>query len=251
MPKLDETDFVCLDIESTGLDTSTDRIIELAAVVFTMDTIVDEFESLINPEMQIPAASQAVHNISQEMVMDSPKIKDILPDFLAFVGNRTLVGHGVKFDIDIVCKEAQRAGIPCTLQQNRSFDTLRLARLYGESPSNSLDTLRKHFNIQPEGAHRAKADVIVNVQVFRYLVQKFRTTEQIEAVLSKPIFMKNMPLGKHKGRSLKEIPIDYLCWAARQEFDNDLLFSLRSEIQRRKKGNSFTDAVNPFRLLEV
>jgi DNA polymerase III subunit epsilon len=126
---------------------------------------------------------------------------------------------------------------------------LRLARLYGESPSNSLQVLRGHFNIQSEGAHRAMSDVIVNIQVFKRLVQKFRTLEEIQEVLSKPIAMKTMPLGKHKGRPFKEIPLEYLKWAAHQDFDQDLLFSLRSEINRRKKGDSFSQAVNPFHQL--
>ncbi len=249
MVQLNQAQFVCLDVESTGLDTQKDRVIELAAVVFTMEAVLDEFESLINPECEIPAASQAIHNISADMVKDKPKIAELLSQFLAFVGDRILVGHGIQFDIDIISQEAQRFHIPCVLQKNRSIDTLRLARLYGESPSNSLDMLRRHFNIQAEGAHRAMGDVFVNIQVFRHLVKQFKTVEQIQAALAKPILMKTMPLGKHKGRPLKEIPVDYLAWAARQEFDQDLLFSLRTELQRRRKGSSFSQASNPFQHL--
>lgn len=249
MMRLSDIEFVCLDVESTGLDTVNDRVIELAAVVFTLESIRDEYESLVNPERDIPAASQAIHNITLDMVKDQPKIAEVLPHFLSLIGNRILVGHGIQFDIDIICQEAQRANIPCTLKNNLSFDTLRLARLYGESPSNSLDMLRRHFNIQAEGAHRAKSDVLVNVQVFRHLTKRFKTLDQVQAVLAKPIFMKNMPLGKHKGRPLKEIPMAYLLWAARQTFDQDLLFSLRSELQRRKKGDNFCQASNPFQHL--
>jgi DNA polymerase-3 subunit epsilon len=118
--------------------------------------------------------------------------------------------------------------------------------LYGESPSNSLDVLRRHFGIVAEGAHRAKSDVLVNIQVFRRLAHRYKTTEAIDEVLAKPILMKAMPLGKHKGRSFREIPIEYLCWAVRQDFDRDLIFSLRTEILRRKKGGTFSEAVNPF-----
>lgn len=246
MPQLKHAEFVCIDVETTGLDPANDRVIELAAIVFTQNETLGEFETLINPQREIPAESQAIHNITNEMVQGKPAIANVLPEFLSFVGNRTIIGHGIQFDIDIICHEAQRAGIPCSLQKNGSFDTLRLARLYGESPSNSLDMLRRHFNIQAEGAHRAKSDVLVNIQVFRRLTHRFSTTEQIEAALAKPIFMKIMPLGKHKGRALRDIPIDYLCWAARQEFDRDLLFSIRSEISRRKKGGTFCEASNPF-----
>ncbi len=246
MPLLKNSQFVCFDVETTGLDTKNDRVIELAGIVFTEDAVTDEFESLIDPERDIPLQSQAIHNISNDMVQGKPKIADVLFQFLSFVGNRTIIGHGIQFDIDIICQEAERARIPCTLKDNPSIDTLRLARLYGESPSNSLDVLRRHFNIQAEGAHRAKSDVLVNIQVFRHLTHRFTTTEQVDAVLAKPIMMKNMPLGKHKGRSFRDIPIEYLCWAARQDFDRDLLFSLRSEIARRKKGGTFCEASNPF-----
>src|SRR5262249_9013660 len=121
-----------------------------------------------------------------------------------------------------------------------------MARLYGESPTNSLDQLRQHFNIEFEGAHRAMSDVIVNREVFKYLAKRYRSTEQIFEILSKPIFLKTMPLGKHKGRLLKEIPLQYLQWAANKDFDQDLLYSIRSELARRKKGNLFSQAVNPF-----
>jgi DNA polymerase-3 subunit epsilon len=246
MPLLKNCQFVCIDVETTGLDTKNDRVIELAGVICTHDVLIDEMDSLIDPEKEIPLSSQAIHNISNEMVKGQPKIAEVLPQFLSFVGNRVIIGHGIQFDIDIICQEAQRARIPCTLNQNPSMDTLRLARLYGESPSNSLDVLRRHFNIQAEGAHRAKSDVLVNIQVFWRLTHRFTTTEQVDAALAKPIMMKNMPLGKHKGRPLRDIPIEYLCWAARQEFDRDLLFSLRSEIARRKKGGTFCEAANPF-----
>jgi DNA polymerase-3 subunit epsilon len=97
-----------------------------------------------------------------------------------------------------------------------------------------------------EGAHRAMSDVIVNMEVFKYLAKKYHSTEQILKVLSSPVLLKVMPLGKHKGRPMKEIPLEYLKWAANKDFDQDLLFSLRSEINKRKKGNSFTQSGNPF-----
>ena len=246
MSKLNSATFACIDVETTGLDIKNDRVIEVAAVLFTEDSIIDEFQTLVDPQREIPKASQEIHNISDEMVQGQPKIREVLPNLLAFVGRHTIIGHGIQFDINILCEEAARCGIPCTLNRNPFIDTLRLARLYGESPSNSLDVLRRHFNIQAEGAHRAHGDALVNIQVFRHLTAQFSTTDQIFATLEKPISMKNMPLGKHKGRSLREIPLDYLCWAARQDFDRDLLFSLRSEIARRKKGGTFGEAANPF-----
>lgn len=246
MALIKDTTFVCIDCESTGLDPANDRIIEVAVATFTLDGVIDSMDALVDPEREIPEVSIAVHHITQEMVQGKPKIIQVLPDLLKLIGRRPIVGHGIAFDIELVDQACKRGGLACTIKNNPSFDTLRLARLYGGSPSNSLEQLRKHFNIAEEGAHRAMSDVIVNVQVFKHLATNFKTTQDIEKVLSKPIAMKAMPLGKHKGRLMKEIPLDYLLWAARQEFDQDLLFSLRSEINRRKKGNHFTQSASPF-----
>lgn len=246
MSKLKETTFVCIDCESTGLDVKQDRIVEVAVSSFTLDGTLDSFESLIDPERDIPENVIAVHHITPDMVQGKPKIREVLPQVLKIIGNRPIIGHGIKFDIDLIDQACKRYNIPCNIANNLSFDTLRLARLYGDSPSNSLEQLRKHFNIQEEGAHRAMSDVTVNIQVFEKLSSQFMTIKDLQQVLSRPIAMKFMPLGKHKGRILKEIPIDYLYWAAKQDFDQDLLYSLRSEISRRKKGNSFGDSANPF-----
>lgn len=246
MALIEKEVFVCLDCETTGLDPQQDRVIEVAAVRFDVTTTIEEFESLINPECPIPETSIAIHHITDEMVQGKPLIKDVVPDLLKLIGKHILIGHGIGFDVELVALAADRAGIPHTLRQNRCIDTLRLARHYGESPVNSLEQLRLHFNIEDEGAHRAMSDVIVNMEVFKYLIQRYKTVEQLFELLSRPALLKTMPLGKHKGRSMKEIPIEYLRWAANKDFDQDLLFSIRHEIKRRKSGNLFSQVSNPF-----
>lgn len=238
--------FVCIDCETTGLDPQQDRIIEVAAMRFDLQTNHEHLEALVDPECQIPDLSISIHHITQEMVRGQPLIGSVLPNLLKFIGNHIIIGHGVYFDIEMVAQAADRLGIPCNLRSNRTLDTLRMARLYGESPVNSLEQLRKHFNIPQEGAHRAMNDVIVNVEVFRYLCMRYKTIEQLFDALSKPIQLKIMPLGQHKGRSMRDVPLQYLQWAANKDFDQDLLFSIRNEIKRRKKGNLFTQVSNPF-----
>lgn len=246
MKPLPSQTFVCLDCEATGLDANMDRIVEVAAVRFTVNDTLAECQSLIDPECIIPETSIAIHHITPEMVQGKPKIHEYLPQLLEFVGNHILVGHGIKFDMDIIAASAARANIPCKIQYNQYIDTLRLARHYGESPINSLEQLRRHFNIEEEGAHRAMNDVIVNMDVFKFLVKPYKTVDQIFEVLARPAAMKIMPLGKHKGRPITEVPLQFLLWAANKDFDQDLLFSIRSEIKRRKKGNTFEQAGNPF-----
>jgi DNA polymerase-3 subunit epsilon len=245
--KLDKQRFICVDCETTGLDAVQDRIIEVALVIFDFNTIYATFETLINPEQPIPQSSVEIHHITQEMVADKPTIKEVLPQVLSLIGKHIVVGHGVGFDIDILVQSAKRVGIDSSIHYNSFIDTLRMARCYGESPTNSLEQLRKHFNIELEIAHRAMSDVIVNIEVFKRLGAFYKTTEELFEMLAKPILMKEMPLGKHKGRPMKEIPLEYLYWASNKEFDQDLLFSVRSELKRRKKGNGFSQVSNPFK----
>jgi DNA polymerase III subunit epsilon len=246
MTDIEKQKFVCIDCETTGLDPQQDRIIEVAVMCFDANQVYAQMESLINPECPISETSIAIHHITPEMVEGKPVISALLPEILELIGQHLIVGHGVGFDIDIIAIAAERHGIPCKIRHNLYLDTLRMARLYGESPINSLEHLRKHFNIPQEGAHRAMSDVIVNKEVFKLLAKRYKTTEQLLEVLSRPILMAAMPFGKHKGRPFKEIPLQYLQWMATKDFDQDLLFSLRSELKRRKKGNSFTQSNNPF-----
>ena len=243
---IDNDIFVCIDCETTGLDPKNDRIIEVAVVKFTKDKVLESFETLIDPECNIPQETIDIHHITPDQVIGKPKIHEVLSKILAMIGKHVIIGHGIKFDVQLLIESAKRHNIPCHLDKNRQIDTLRLARLYGESSVNSLEMLRQHFNIPNEVAHRAMSDVTVNIKVFYHLTKNFSSVHQIFERLKNPIKMKTMPLGKHKGRLFKDLPMDYLLWAGRQEFDEDLLFTIRSEINNRKKGNIFGQASNPF-----
>lgn len=246
MKLLSDEVFICLDCEATGLDIDTDAIIELAAVKFTLSHHLDSFESLIDPCQPIPELSMKIHRITNEMVQGKPKIKEILPSFLKFIEGHIIVGHGIKFDIDMIVKAAKNNQVQCHIEKQLTIDTLRLARLYGQTSVNSLEILRQHFNILSDGAHRAMNDVIVNIEVFKHLSKTFQTTENLLSRLQKPIAMKTMPLGKYRGRVFKDIPTDYLSWAAHQNFDQDLLFSIKGELKKRKRNPAFSQASNPF-----
>lgn len=244
--EIKKTTFLCLDCEMTGLDPQKDRIVEVACVRFTLSGELDRFETLINPECDIPQEAFAIHRISNELVRDRPTIESMISQILSFVGEDIIIGHGVTFDMEMLSIAAKRARVPSQLHCHTYIDTLRLARYYGDSPNNSLVGLAQHFNVPVDESHRAMADVLVNIEVFKHLVKKFKTTEEIFKLLSRPIKMRTMPLGKHKGRVFSEIPLDYLLWAAKMNFDQDLLYSIRLEIDRRGRGGQFSQASNPF-----
>ena len=249
MAQLNKEIFVCLDCESTGLEPDKDRIIEIAVARFTFDKILQQHETLVDPECPIPEVSQEIHKITVEMLQGKPKIREVLPDLLKMIDGHVIVGHGIGFDIALIAAEAKRHQIPTKIEMQPSIDTLRLARLYGDSPVNSLQQLRRHFNIPEEEAHRAMSDVVVNIEVFKYLSKPYKTVEEIFKVLEKPIRLRAMPLGKHKGRKFDEIPLEYLLWAEKKNFDQDLLFSIRSEIKQRRRGGGFEQSTSPFSTL--
>lgn len=246
MKLLKDAEFVCLDCEMTGLDPRKDRVIEVALVRFTFDRIVETFESLVNPECEVSPASQKIHHISNEMLRNQPTMDAVLPKIVQFIRPKDIiVGHSVDCDINILTEEASRLGTQFP-KNFEIFDTVRLAKEYGDSPNNSLEALARHFAISSIGNHRAMKDVMINIEIFKYLCRRFRTVTQIRELLSKPIKMKYMPLGKHKGRPFSEIPLSYLIWASKMDFDADLLFTIRQEIKQRKKKTGFLQASNPF-----
>lgn len=245
MNKFYGKEFVCLDCETTGLDPEQDRVIEVAAVRYTVEGPISRFETLIDPERDIPEESIKIHHITEEMVKNQPKIEAVLPSLFEFIGQTPIVGHGIGFDIHVLAASAKRAQIPSSIEKNVQIDTLRMARLYGRSSTNSLVALRDHFGIDLEIAHRAMGDVLVNIDVFLHLLHDFKSYPELIEVLSKPVKMKEMPLGKYRGRRFDEIPLNYLKWASYQKFDEDLIFSIRSELKQRKKGGTFGS--NPFK----
>ncbi len=246
MPQLKNEIFLCVDCETTGLDPVRDRIVEVAAVRFTLTEILDRYETLIDPECVISEESLAIHKITPHMLMGKPKIEQILPHLLKFMDQALVIGHGVGFDLQLIVNASKRSNLPCSLLTRPFIDTLRLARLYGDSPNNSLENLAAHFNVPSLGAHRAMNDVEMNIEVFKHLIRRYHTTEEVFLILSRPIKMRFMPLGKHKGRPFAEIPLQYLQYASQLDFDQDLLFSIRSELKRRKQGGGFSQFANPF-----
>ncbi len=246
MPSIEKEEFICLDCETTGLDLEKDQIIEVAFARFTFSEVLQTYETLIDPKCAIPEASQQIHNISVEMLEGKPHIGAILPELLPQISGHVIVGHGIFFDLSLLAREAKKMNLSIPKPFFPYIDTLRMARLYGESPVNSLEKLRQHFQIPSYGSHRAMSDVMVNIEVFKKLATPYKSTEHLRAVLQKPIRLKTMPLGKHKGRKFEEIPLEYLLWAQKKNFDEDLTYSINSEIKARKKRRGFQQASNPF-----
>ena len=135
-------DFTVIDIETTGFG---DRagIVELAAVKFKDGKLYDTFNSLINPQIPIPPSATMVHGIHDADVADSPSIWEVMPYFEKFIGNSTLVGHNVSFDLNFLIKK----GMKLNLKNRKIFDTLKIARKYVVADNHKLENLMPNYKL--------------------------------------------------------------------------------------------------------
>jgi len=165
-------EYIIFDLETTGLDTDMDAIIEISALKVKGGEIVDEYSTLVNPCMHIPYEASCVNGIVDDMVKDAPKIEEALKGFIAFIGNDVLVGQNIKrFDLKFIQRDAVRFfGKPIA---NDYVDTLFLAQRYlPELYSHSLESLADHYDISYDGAHRALADCHINKKVYDCLAKE-------------------------------------------------------------------------------
>ncbi|TLQ40487.1 PolC-type DNA polymerase III [Ruoffia tabacinasalis] len=154
---LDEATYVVFDVETTGLSSVYDDIIELAGVKMREGEIIDTFEAFINPNKPLSAFTTELTGITDDMVKDAPTAKPVLEQFQQFCGDSILVAHNATFDIGFINKGYERVGLPQT--DLPVIDTLELSRLVNpEYKSHRLNTLAKRYNVQLEQHHRAVYD---------------------------------------------------------------------------------------------
>lgn len=151
------SDFVSLDIETTGLSTLYDEIIELAAVKYRDGKSVGTFSSLVKPINPVSDFVTQLTGITNTMLQDAPSLSEILPVFLNFVGADIVVGHNINFDINFIYDACESLGL--TPFSNDFVDTMRIARrMYKNLPNHKLDTLIDYFDLNHREIHRGLSD---------------------------------------------------------------------------------------------
>ncbi len=161
--------YVAVDVETTGLDSSRDAIIEVAAIVFQGNEIVDEFTSLVYPQRDIPPEITRLTGITQAMVEDAPSMHQVRSQLRPVLSNHVIVGHNVEFDLAFLREERLAYG-------NHRIDTITLASiLVPEAGRFGLGALADFLYLPlPDGgqAHRAREDAEVTVELFLALRER-------------------------------------------------------------------------------
>lgn len=191
--------FIVFDLETTGLYKYSDKITEIGAVKIENGEIVEVFNELVNPEKMIPEKVVELTGITNEMVMDKPKIDEILPKFLEFSKDAYFVGQNTDFDIGFIkeaCDNLSYEFEPVYL------DTLPMARaVFPNMGRFSLDKLAKKLAVGPFNHHRASDDAMTTAKVFIKLFEKIKeknkdlSLEKINSIKTK------WPISRHENFS--------------------------------------------------
>ncbi len=155
---------VCFDLETTGLDSKLDTIIEIGAVEIVGGVITKKFSTLVDPLRSLPPIITQITGIKDEDVAGQPTIDEVFPDFFKFCDGAVLCGHNSKgFDMKFIYQEALREGY---VFNHEVWDTLDIARMLVKNvPNHKLGTLCQHFGIDLTNAHRAYHDAIATAEL--------------------------------------------------------------------------------------
>ena len=167
-----DTTYCVLDLETTGLSAKTEKITEIGIMKIVNGEVVDKFSEFVNPEKHIPERVQEITGITDDMVIDSPKIEELFPKVLEFIKGSVLVAHNATFDIGFLRNVAQNLGYEFDFTY---VDTLPLARkLYPELKKHKLGKIAEHLGIEVLVAHRALDDVDTTVKVLREMMKELK-----------------------------------------------------------------------------
>jgi DNA polymerase-3 subunit epsilon len=160
-----------IDTETTGLDVATDRVVQVGGVRLHGRRIYAgaSLDRLVNPGRPIPAASTAVHGISDEMVRNAPAIGEVWADAADAIGPAVWVGHNIGFDIAILRRQASEDGFDW--QDPPWLDTLQLcARLFPRQAALDLEAVAPLLGVDIHGRHTALGDALVTAEVWVRLI---------------------------------------------------------------------------------
>lgn len=238
------------DLETTGVNVSADKIVEIAILKVMPDGSELVLDKRLNPGMPIPLASSMFHGIYDEDIKDAPTFKDIAAEVAAFIGDSDLAGYNSnKFDIPMLMEEFLRAEVDFSLE-NRSF--VDVQNIFHQMEQRTLKAAYKFYcGASLDNAHHAEADVRATYEVLKAQLDKYNgvvfedkhgvqsipVVNDVEALhtftnLSKPVDFAGrlvyneenqvvINFGKHKGRAVTEIfeiEPSYYAWMQNGDF---------------------------------
>ncbi len=199
-----DQEFVAFDLETTGLSSRTDRIIEIGAVILKDGKEMDRFQTFVDPERPLDRKIVELTGITDEMLKGAPKIEEVLPKFLEFVGDRVLVAHNSDFDTGFIRGECHRLGYEYNLT---AADTLILSQnLLSHLNKFKLNIVSNALSLRDFTHHRAGDDAMTCGLIMHRLCQKLEEEHDIHNLQAiNPAMMKLRAGGRITDRQARHI----------------------------------------------
>jgi DNA polymerase-3 subunit epsilon len=248
-----------VDLETTGTDVKTDRIVEISVLKVHPDGRRQQLTWRVNPGIPIPAAASAIHHITDADVAGLPTFAALAGEVLAFLEGADLCGFNIKkFDLQLLYNECGRAGQPLSLEGRAVIDAMEIFHTY--EPRDLAAAVRFYCGRNHDNGHSAAADVLATAEVLdamlvRYtdlprdvagLHQHFRDAKTID---SSGFFVRvegevRFAKGKHRGQPLDAVARtspDYLEWMLREALFDDTKQLVREALRRAHNGSARVD----------
>jgi len=247
-----ERPLVFFDLETTGVDPASDRIVEISVLRVDPDGQSESRTRRVNPERPIPAGATAIHGIHDEDVADEPHFRQIAKGLLDFIGDADLAGYNViRFDIPLLERELRDCGLDLRVSQRMVVDAMTI---FQRKERRDLTAAVGFFlGKEHEGAHSAEADVAVTAEILEAELERYddlpRTVSELDRWIrrvpkgaldssGKFALQDGQPaftFGKHQGRTLREVAGEhpgYLQWILQSDFPSDAKELVRQVLEQ-------------------
>jgi DNA polymerase-3 subunit epsilon len=225
-----------IDLETTGTNLATDRVVEIAIVKVGLDGSRQAKRKLINPQMLIPKGASDVHGITNEMVKDAPTFRQVANEIKQFIEQCDLGGYNSnRFDIPLLVEEFLRAGLHFSVDGKKLIDVQKVFHLMEQR---TLSAAYKFYcNKTLEGAHSAEVDATATWEILQAQIERYpqigETLESICRFCGEEDFVdfarrfikvdcrEVFNFGKHKGRCVEEVlkqEPQYYDWMMKGDF---------------------------------
>jgi DNA polymerase-3 subunit epsilon len=240
-----------LDLESTGLDVATDRIVEVAVLRLAPDAQPVRFRSLVDPGVPIPEAAVAIHGIDDATIAGEPRFAEIAPRLSRLLEGCDLAGFNlVGYDLPLLVAEFRRAGVEFAVAGRAVLDAKRIYHRF--EPRDLAAAVRHYCGRAHEAAHSALADAeaaaaVLDAQLNRHAelpptpaeLHAFLTEVDIAGKFRREGRRIFFNFGKHHGRRLRDVARSdpgYLRWMLEQDFLDDVRLLVERALERAGQG---------------
>lgn len=196
------SDYIAIDLETTGIRLSKDKIIEVGLLKVKDSHIIDTFSCVINPDMQVDDKILELTKISKNELENAKRIHEVINHIVDFCEEYVLLGHNTIFDYSFVKREANRAGLEF---EKRGIDTYKLCKkVLPENVRKNLTDACGYFGIERKNSHRAFSDAFYTHVLFQKIIKNFKTLE-ISPEAMKVKIKKFVPIRKRTKEDLQKL----------------------------------------------